>query len=98
MWQFLRPLIVSEALWKTRPVVAGKVGGIPMQIPPGHESFLVNSVEACVDKLVELLRDAELRRAHGEAGRRHVRERYLLPRLVRDDLRVIRSLVSGPSR
>ena len=91
-------LVVSEALWKTRPVVAGKVGGIPMQIPPGHEGFLVDSVQSCADKLVELLRDVELRHAYGEAGRRHVRDRYLLPRLVRDDLRVVRSLVSSPAR
>jgi hypothetical protein len=34
---------VSEALSKTRPVVAGRVGGIPMQIPAGHERFLVDS-------------------------------------------------------
>jgi trehalose synthase len=88
-------LVVSEALWKTRPVVAGNVGGIPMQIPPGHERFLVDSVQACAERLVELLRDAELRRTFGESGRRHVRDRYLLPRLVRDDLRVIRAIVNG---
>ena len=90
-------LVVAEALWKTRPVVAGNVGGSPMQIPDGHERFLVNSVETCSERLPELLGDAELRRTFGEAGWAHVRERYLLPRLVRDDLRVIRALVNGAS-
>ncbi|MCP5775965.1 glycosyltransferase, partial [Klebsiella pneumoniae] len=28
-------LVVSEALWKARPVVASRVGGIPMQITSG---------------------------------------------------------------
>ena len=28
-------LVVSEASWKRKPVVAGNVGGIPMQFPGG---------------------------------------------------------------
>jgi len=88
-------LVVSEALWKTRPVVAGNVGGIPMQIPAGHERFLVESIEGCAERIIELLGEPDLRRSFGDAGRRHVRDQYLLPRLIRDDLRVVRALLNG---
>lgn len=84
-------LVVSEALWKGKAIVAGNTGGIPMQIPSAYHSFLVETVEDCARKLVDLLRNAEVRQAFGEAGQRHVREHFLLPRLIRDDLRVIRA-------
>jgi trehalose synthase len=86
-------LVVSEALWKGKAIVAGNTGGIPMQIPSAYHSFLVETVEDCARKLVDLLRNAEVRQAFGEAGQRHVREHFLLPRLVRDDLRVIRAVL-----
>src|SRR5205823_4285212 len=40
-------LTVSEALWKTRPAVAGNVGGIVTQIEDGRTGWLVDSSEAC---------------------------------------------------
>jgi trehalose synthase len=82
-------LVISETLWKRRPMVAGDAGGIPMQVPAPYHGFLVDSVEDCAEKLTELLRDADLRRAYGEAGHQHVRSHFLLPHLVRDDLRLI---------
>ncbi|MFQ5899001.1 MAG: glycosyltransferase [Candidatus Methylomirabilia bacterium] len=85
-------LVVSEALWKGKAVVGGNAGGIPMQIPPPYHSFLVETAEECARKMVELLYYAEVRQAFGEAGRRHVRQHFLLPRLIRDELRLIRSL------
>ncbi len=33
-------LVVSEALWKETPVVAGEAGGIPMQFPDGFDKYL----------------------------------------------------------
>jgi len=86
-------LVVSEALWKGKAVVAGNAGGIPMQIPHAYHSYLVETVEECAQKIVGLLGNPTVRQAFGEAGRRHVREHFLLPRLVRDDLRLIQSLM-----
>ena len=39
-------LTVTEALWKGRPMIAGDVGGIPLQIDDGVTGFLVSSPEA----------------------------------------------------
>ena len=40
-------LTVTEALWKTRPTVAGQVGGIVAQIQDGETGWLVDSPEEC---------------------------------------------------
>jgi trehalose synthase len=91
-------LVVSEALWKAKPVIAGRVGGIPMQIPPEYDRYLVDSVEECAEKIVALIGDGEERKAFGKAGQQRVREHFLLPRLVRDDLRVVGNILNGTTK
>lgn len=88
-------MVISEALWKGTPVVAGKVGGIPMQIPDDMREYLVSGIEDCVRMVLSLLRDEARRKEFGEKGRERVREEFLTPRLIRDELRLIRSLVSS---
>jgi len=89
-------LTVSEALWKGTPVVATSVGGIPLQIIDGHTGYLVEpgNLDQAAERVVHLLGDATLREELGANGREHVRERFLMPRLLLDWLNVIRSLVS----
>lgn len=86
-------LVVSEALWKRTPVVAGKAGGIPVQMPGEGRELLVESVEECAAAILRLLEDRELARTVGEAGRAKVRSRFLLPRLIADELRLYGSLL-----
>jgi trehalose synthase len=86
-------LVASEALWKGSPLVAGRAGGIPMQIPEGYGRYLVEDVQECADRILELLADPEQRDAYGRAGREHIRSHFLLPRLVRDSLALVKSLL-----
>ncbi len=86
-------LVVSEALWKEKAVVAGRAGGIPMQFPEAYRTNLVDSVEGCAARVLELLRHPGERGEFGRAGREHVRKHFLLPRLVTDELRLIRQVV-----
>lgn len=88
-------LVVSEALWKGTPVVAGRAGGIPLQMADGTGGLLVEGVEACAQAVVALLRDEDRARALGSAGRERVREHFLLPRLVLDELALMRTLAFG---
>src|SRR5207244_1803085 len=74
-------LVVSETLWKGTPVVAGRAGGIPLQLRDQAGGFLVQSVEECAERLVWLLRHPEEAKAMGERGRAEMRKRFLLPRL-----------------
>ena len=85
-------LVVSESLWKGTPVVAGRAGGIPMQMPEGVGGVLVDSVEECANALLELLNDDQLAARLGASGRAHVREHYLLPRLLMEELELLSTL------
>jgi trehalose synthase len=85
-------LVVSEALWKGTPVVAGRAGGIPMQMPEGVGGLLVDSVEECATAMLRLLNDRELAEQRGRSGREHVRQHFLLPRLLMEELRLLATL------
>ena len=87
-------LVVSEALWKEKPIVAGAAGGIPMQFPAGYERFLVHDVEQCAAQLLFLLDHPESAAQLGRAGREKVRSEFLLPRLIRDELRLIKEVTA----
>ncbi len=88
-------LVVSESLWKGTPVVAGRAGGIPMQMPGDVGGVLVDSIEECAAAMLKLLNDRELAEQLGHSGREHVREHFLLPRLLMDELRLLATLDSG---
>ena len=75
-------LTVSEAMWKGTPVIGGNTGGIRMQIEEGVNGFLVSSVEEAAQRTIELLRDRDMARQIGEAGRETVREKFLLSRYL----------------
>jgi trehalose synthase len=85
-------LVVSEALWKGTPVVAGRAGGIPMQMPERVGGYLVDSIDDCVEKTVRLLRDPREAQELGTSGRRHVKEHFLITRLLADELSLLASL------
>lgn len=52
-------LVVTEPLWKGKPVVGGNVGGIPLQVIEGETSFLADLVEECAQKALYLLEHPE---------------------------------------
>jgi trehalose synthase len=79
-------LVVTEAMWKARPVIGTPVGGIAAQIEHGQNGVLVADTEGCAEWIVRLTREPELAESMGEAARASVRARFLLPRLVRDEL------------
>jgi len=86
-------LVVSEALWKETPVVAGNAGGIPLQMTGELSNYLVNTVEECAEKIVYLLENPEEGKRIGKLGKAVVQHNFLTPRLARDELRLIKSLV-----
>jgi trehalose synthase len=88
-------LVISEALWKGTPVVAGRAGGIPLQMADGVGGILVDDVEGCARAMVSLFRDPERARSLGESGRERVRRQFLIPRLVLDDLSLMARISNG---
>jgi trehalose synthase len=73
-------LTVTEALWKSRPVIASAVGGIQDQITDGVQGLLLkdpSNLAAFGELLERLLTDAELSKQLGEQGHARVLDRYL---------------------
>lgn len=85
-------LVVSEALWKGTPVVAGNAGGIPMQLEDGNSGFLIDSIEECAEKVLYLLEHRAEAKKMGQRGRQYVRSNFLTPRLLADEISLLNSL------
>lgn len=79
-------LTVSEALWKETPVVASNVGGIPSQVIEGENGHLVDPYDYndAAKKVMDLLSDKHMRDEMGIKGRQHVKENFLITRLIED--------------
>jgi trehalose synthase len=73
-------LTVSEALWKSRPVLASAVGGIQDQIVDGRDGLLLpdpRDFVAFAQRLQLLLDDPSLGRRMGRSGHERVRDHFL---------------------
>jgi glycosyltransferase involved in cell wall biosynthesis len=78
-------LVFLEALRWGTPVVGTRAGAIPEIIDHGQTGLLVppEAPGELAQAIVALLRDAGLRRALGEAGRRRVETHYTVERMAR---------------
>jgi len=85
-------LTVAEALWKAKPVIAGAVGGIPLQITHKYSGLLTHTIEGTAFAVKQLLQEPEYARKLGQNGREHVRRNFLITRHVRDYLLLLLSL------
>ncbi len=86
-------LTVSEALWKGVPVVATRVGGIPLQVINEVTGFLVNDTDEAAEKVLLLLKRVWLARELGRNGVEHVKRNFLITKDLKDYLRLHIELV-----
>lgn len=76
-------LTVAEGMWKARPVVASRIGGIQDQIEDGISGLLVDDptdLRAYGEAVVGLLKDPDRAAAIGQAAQARVRDGFLGPR------------------
>jgi trehalose synthase len=85
-------LVVSEAMWKGKPVIGSSVGGIKLQIVDGETGYLVEDVESCAKRIVDILGDKEHAAEIGFRARVFVRERFLSMRDIEDHLALFAKL------
>src|ERR687887_432399 len=88
-------LTVTEGLWKGRPMVAGRAGGIVDQIQHGATGYLVDSIEECAAALDTILQEPQQARAMALRGKEYVRRHFLSPRLLRDWLALFNRLAGN---
>ena len=89
-------LTVAEAMWKQKPVVAGRVGGIQDQIVDGESGLLVDDPAdlAAVGTAVDsLLADPERRTRIGHAAKQRVIEDFLQIRRLLEYFEHIEELI-----
>ena len=82
-------LTVTEALWKSTPVVGTEVGGIPLQVIHEKTGALVKNSREAADWCVKLIKNDELRKKMGIDAKEHVRKNFLITRHLYDYLNVI---------
>jgi trehalose synthase len=79
-------LVVSEALYKGTPVVASKIGGIPLQVIDAFNGFVLDPSDyhGFANKIITLLNDEKLRLKLGNNGIAHIKNNFLITRLLLD--------------
>src|SRR3954454_1079723 len=65
-------LTVTEAMWKGAAVIGGDVGGIRHQIKDGWNGFLVSTPDQAAARMVQLLKDPQLREQLGARAKESV--------------------------
>ncbi|MFH0750168.1 MAG: glycosyltransferase [Candidatus Gottesmanbacteria bacterium] len=86
---------VSEAMWKHTAVIGGNAIGIRTQITSGVNGYIVDSIEACADKIVLLLSQKKRRKKIGMKAHQTVRKRFLLPTYIYNNLQTYVDAVHG---
>jgi trehalose synthase len=89
-------LTVAEAMWKARPVVASRIGGIQDQIVDGESGILVDphDLDQYAAALCELLEDPARAETMGRAAQMRVRDAFLGSRHLGQYLDLFNRLIS----
>jgi len=86
-------LSVTEAMWKRKAVIGRRTGGIKLQIQNSENGFLVSNSKELVKRIIQLIKNPGLAKKLGETARETVKEKFLIPRLLRDYLKLFKELV-----
>jgi trehalose synthase len=92
-------LTVAEAMWKARPVVASRIGGIQDQVEDGVTGVLVDDPRdlPAFGRVIEaVLGDRERSAEMGEAGRERIRNNYLAVDRLREYVNLLATLIDRP--
>lgn len=79
-------LVVTEAMWKGKPVIGGAAGGISTQIINNYNGFLIHSIEGAAYRIRYLLNRPEKSIEMGKYARESVLNNFLITRNIRDYL------------
>ena len=87
-----------DAMAAAKPIVATATGGIPEVVVDGQTGLLVPPRDhaAMADAIVTLLKDDDLRRRMGQAGRKRACSQFSAERMVQDTLRVYQRVALHP--
>ncbi|MHB8280067.1 MAG: glycosyltransferase [Candidatus Humimicrobiaceae bacterium] len=85
-------LVVTEAMWKEKPVIGRAAGGITIQIFNNYNGFLIHSDEGAAYRIRYLLNRPRRSSDMGKHAKEFVRHNFLVTRHVRDYLSIFLAL------
>jgi trehalose synthase len=88
-------LVITEGLWKSKPVIASSAGAIPLQIIDGETGYFYTTPQKTADKILALLEHPDRAEKMGSRGKEYVREHFLLPDRVADYLATANMTLNG---
>ena len=91
-------LTVAEAMWKAKPVVASRVGGMADQVEDGRSGLLVDDprdLRGCGRAITRLLSDRSAAEKFGKAAKERVAEQFLAPRHLLEEAALVRRLAGS---
>ena len=91
-------LVITEALWKGKPVIAGNCGAIPLQIKDGHTGYFYQNPQKTAQLVAYLLNDKTAATSLGEQAKKYVRDHFLMPDRICDYLLAIEMSLNSPSK
>ncbi|HEV8420130.1 MAG TPA: glycosyltransferase, partial [Actinomycetota bacterium] len=93
-------LTVAEGMWKERPVVGSRVGGIQDQIEHGKSGLLLDDPKDGAEfgsAVSSLLEDREKATRMGKEARRRVRDEFLASRYLASYIELIERVARSAS-
>jgi len=81
-------LVITEAMWKGKPVITREVGAIPIQVRGGETGFFITSAKKAAKRVIRLLGNPRIAESVGNKAHNYVKEHFLMPDRVADYLRI----------
>jgi len=88
-------MVILEAMVMAKPVVTTNVVGNPEVVVDGVTGFLVapRDAEGLAERILTLLKDENLRKRMGSAGRRRIEEKFTIERMVSETEKLYEELL-----
>lgn len=88
-------LVITEALWKEKPVIASGAGAIPLQIREGDTGFFYSSPGKTAHQVIALIDNPKAAERMGSRAKQYVQEHFLMPDRAADWLMAISMTMQG---
>jgi len=86
-------LSLSEAMWKEKAAIGSQATGVRTQIQNNKNGFLTSNPQELAKRIVQLIKNPKLAEKLGKAAKETVREKFLMPRLLRDYLKIFKEVI-----
>jgi len=86
-------LVISEIMWKEKPVVGRPAGGVKIQVDDGINGYLEWDIDDLAERVLELLEDKEKRYHMGKKAKEKVKENFLITSHLMRYLKVFKEVL-----